>query len=184
MNSKITILNKIKFKPLLMDTIFSFAENRPFIFPYMIDIDPILKKSLKLSIEPINKKNNLSNDLNDNISTFISFRLLYEKAKETLLEQIKSNFIKEYEENRLKIDLNKNKSFSFIRFFAESIMKQIEKVEIPKDININYYEILSNLPKKGQLFEFVSDYLSIKNEIMFFYLPPSFIKIKKKEILV
>ena len=76
MNSKITILNKIKFKPLLMDTIFSFAENRPFIFPYMIDIDPILKKSLRLSIESINKKNNLSNDLNDNISTFISFRLL------------------------------------------------------------------------------------------------------------
>lgn len=148
MNSKITILNKIKFKPMLMDKIFTFAENRPFIFPYLIDIDPILKKSLKLSIEPINKKNNFSNDLNVNISKFISFRLLYEKVKETV-QQINSNFIKECEENLLKIDLYKNKSFSFIKLFAKNIMKQIEKAEMPKDININRYDILSNLPDEN-----------------------------------
>ena len=106
--------------------------------------------------------------------------MLYEKAKEISLEQLKNNFIKEYEENRFKIDSHKNESFSFLYLFAENIMKQIYEAEMPKDININCYSILSNLPKEKQLFEFINDYLSTKNEIILFYLPQTFVKTKKK----
>ena len=63
--SKILLFNKIKHKPLLFEKIFTYIRNRPFIFPYLIDNDLSLKNNLKEVMQPINKNNNLSNNLND-----------------------------------------------------------------------------------------------------------------------
>ena len=67
------ILNKIKHKPLLFDQIFTLVGIRPYIFPYLIDSDSIFKKHLKNTIEPMNKKNDLMKNINDNICKYTYF---------------------------------------------------------------------------------------------------------------
>jgi hypothetical protein len=89
------ILNKIKHKPILFNYIFLFIENRPIIFPYLIDKDPIFKQSLKHTIETMNKRNALSIDLNNNIYRFIFYRLLYEiNPNYLILKNIENYFEK------------------------------------------------------------------------------------------
>ena len=44
-SNKSSILNKIKHKPNLLFKIFPFVTNRPFILPYLIESDPLLKNS-------------------------------------------------------------------------------------------------------------------------------------------
>jgi hypothetical protein len=73
----ISILNKIKHKPTLLKFIFSFSDERPFIFPHIINKDQILKKNLKSAFSSLTKKNNISG-MNTIIYKFVSYRLLSE----------------------------------------------------------------------------------------------------------
>jgi hypothetical protein len=73
----ISILNKVKHKPTLLNFIFSFSDERPFIFPYIIKKDQILKKQLKNAFSSLRKDNNLS-EMNTIIYKFVSYRLLSE----------------------------------------------------------------------------------------------------------
>ena len=181
-SSKISLLNKIKHKPILLESIFSFVEKRAFIFPYLIDNDPILKRNLKNSIEPINKKNNLSININDNICKFITFRLLYQIDINKLLEQIKKIFIKEYNKKRLSPFFeNKDSPPSLFNYFADIIIEIFKKMKIPDNININQYNILLNLPNGKKMINFIKDYLSVQKEIILLYLPLFFVKIKREE---
>ncbi len=41
----LSILNKISNKPLLIESIFPFLDNRPSILPYLLDKDIYLKKN-------------------------------------------------------------------------------------------------------------------------------------------
>ena len=181
-SSKISLLNKIKHKPILFESIFSFVEKRAFIFPYLIDNDPILKCNLKNSIEPINKKNNLSININDNICKFITFRLLYQIDINKLLEQIKKIFIKEYNKKRLSPFFeNKDTPPSLFNYFTDIIIEIFKKMKIPNNININQYIILLNLPNGKKMINFIKDYLSVQKEIILLYLPLFFVKIKREE---
>ena len=71
------ILNKIKHKPLLLKNIFPFTDERPCIFPYLIDKDKLLKKGLKKSFVSLKKDNNIS-EINIIIFKYITYRLLFE----------------------------------------------------------------------------------------------------------
>jgi len=171
---KVLILNKIKHKPLLLNQIFTFVCNRPYIFPYLIDSDSILKKQLKNTIEPMNKKNDLMKDVNENICKYIIFRLLYETNINT--GEISDISLKNY---LLK---NITSEPSMINFFSEKIIQTFKKTEFPKNINIQLYKINQYLPSDEILINFFKDYLTNKNELILFYLPLINAKKEKDEI--
>ena len=75
---RILILNKIVHKQIIIEKIFPYALDRPFIFPYLINNDIILKSKLKNSFKSLKKKNSLSKEVNDIYYKFIFCRLLYE----------------------------------------------------------------------------------------------------------
>ena len=181
-NTKISILNKIKHKPLLFEHIFSFAQNRCFIFPYLISNDPILKHSLKKAMEPINKNNKLSYNLNDNITKFICYRLLSQIDIEILIKNIKKIFIEEYNKKKLNHFFeNKDDPPSLFYYFAVEIKKVFKTCSIQDKINISFSDILLNVPDGKKMVNFIKDYLSIQKEIILLYLPLTFMKIKKEE---
>ena len=171
---KLLILNKIKHKPIFLDQIFAFVCKRPYIFPYLIDSDSILKKNLKNTIEPMNKKNDLMKKVNDSIYKFISFRLLYETNINT----------GEIDDISLKNYLFKHISSepSMINYFSEKIIQTFKESKLPKNINIEKYIINQYLPSDEILINFLKDYLSNKNELVLFYLPLIYGKKEKDEI--
>ena len=167
------ILNKIKHKPLLFDHIFTLVGKRPYIFPYLINSDSILKKHLKNTIEPMSKKNNLKN-VNDNICKYISFRLLYETNINT--GEIEDIYLKNY------LFKNNFSEPSMINFFSEKIIQEFKERRLPKNINIDKKIIIQNLPSDEILINFLKDYLTNKNELVLFYLPLMYGKKEKVEI--
>ena len=170
---KLLILNRIKHKPILLDNIFSLVSRRPYIFPYLIDSDPILKKHLKNTIEPMNKKNNLMKNVNNNICKYISFRLLFEtniNTGEVDVISLKNNLI------------NNNSQPSMINFFLKKLISTFKASKIPKNINIDKSIIYNYLPSGEILINFLKDYLENKKEIILFYLPLMNAKKEKDEI--
>ena len=170
------ILNKIKHKPLLFDHIFTLVGKRPYIFPYLIDSDSILKKHLKNTIEPMNKKNDLKKNVNDNICKYISFRLLYETNINT--GKIDDISLKNYLFNNIFSEP------SMINFFSEKIIQTFKESRLPKNINIDKKIIFQHLPSDEILINFLKDYLTNKNELVLFYLPLMYGKKKKMKFLI
>ena len=112
-----TILNKIHHKPLIMEQIYSFTQNRPYILLHLITNDFSLKASLKDVFDHAKKDNYLSKDLNTNICFYKTYRKEYEQFKDKYNE-IKSNIFN-YNEKLISLiecptEKNKNGSFSEI----------------------------------------------------------------------
>ena len=59
----ISILIKIKHKPIILESIFSYAQNRVFIIIDQISRNKILKSSLKKTFDKSKKNNNLSPEI-------------------------------------------------------------------------------------------------------------------------
>ena len=133
-----SLLIKIKHKPIILEYIFSFAQNRAFVIIEQVSRDEILKSSLKKTFENSKKKNNLSLELNTNINKYMYYRKiledyqdLYKKTKNdfnnanTLLNNIvKKNIIKEKLFNNKEIidfmrvsTLNETKLISILFLF-------------------------------------------------------------------
>ena len=68
----ISILNRIKHKGLLLENVFPFGINRPFILPYLLNNDYILKLSMKESYKSLKTVNNFSDEINKYFYKFIS----------------------------------------------------------------------------------------------------------------
>ena len=81
-DKRIFILNKIKYKPIILEKIFSFSLNRPYILLNMISNDKILKEAMKKVFYNTKVKNQLSNELNNNLYNYIKYRKYYEKLIE------------------------------------------------------------------------------------------------------
>ena len=92
-NTYISILNKINHKPIIMENIYSFSQNRPYILLHLISNDLLLKSSMKNTFDNAKKVNNLSKDINDNINNYIFYRKILEILKEKT-EKIISNIFK------------------------------------------------------------------------------------------
>ena len=69
----ISILIKIKHKPIILESIFSFAQNRVFIIIDQISRNKILKSSLKKTFDNSKKNNYLSQEVNTNIEKYIYY---------------------------------------------------------------------------------------------------------------
>ena len=170
-SSKISVLNKIHHKPLLLEKIFSYASKRAFIFPYLIEKDRLLKKKLKHSLEQINKNNSLSNEFNDNIYEFIKYRLLYEIQYSEILSKIKNElvFLDYYDEeiNTVVSEIIP----SMIKNYKKLIKNIFLNNKKHENINISSKKLDLFLPSVEKLALFTRDYLSIQNEIVLFMLP-------------
>ena len=140
--NQVTILNKIKNKHILIEKIFSFVTNRPMIFQYLLDKDPILKLSIKNSYKSLKKSNQYSKDINKLFNKFIITRRMYEKDYTPYLTDI--DFL--------------------IPFFSTGLD------DLHNYINIFSY-IFNNYTINDEISSFIYDYFKIHKEIYLTYPP-------------
>ena len=188
-DKKISVLNKIKHKPILLDNIFPFIEKRAMIFPFLINSDLFLKEKIKPIIEPASVNNKLSKNINENICRFIFSRLLYEIKFESINNDIKNkiincsnedeSFIPSYIYNIITIDSNLNKCI--IKYICEKLTESLkQKINNIINIDVKYSNNLENFYKSNSYLDYINDYLNIQKEITLYHLPVE-IKIEKNE---
>ena len=127
-NNNPCLLNKINHKPIIMETIYSFSQNRPYMLFHLISNDIQLKSSLKNIFDNAKKVNTLSKELNHNIENYIIFRKLKERI-EMKFSELKSEISKFNEkinsaiqkpENELtKEEIKFQKEFDYIKYSLE-----------------------------------------------------------------
>ena len=161
-SNKSSILNKIKHKPNLLFKIFPFVTNRPFILPYLIESDPLLKNSLKKTLNNMKSKN-FSSELIDKIHQFMVYNLLQGITKDYFAKYIINSYFYEFECQK------DYESFSFLKNKKDYIIECLEEKPIPPNINIDYKIIKKHIPKRLIFNNFMNDYFS--NEIILFYIP-------------
>ena len=115
------ILQKINHKPLILEKIFSFSENRPFILITLISRSALLKENLKTIFNNVKLNNNLSLELNDNIKKYINYRKSIEKLVELFNDSINrfntQNIVNTLDNNFLnfKPDISKENNYSYLK---------------------------------------------------------------------
>jgi len=82
---RISILNKIKAKQLLLQTIFPFTYNRPMIIPYLLEKDLLLENSMKNLYKSLKKTTNFHPKL---IKYFIHSLISEKNIEKILLKNI------------------------------------------------------------------------------------------------
>jgi hypothetical protein len=86
-NKYTSILNKIAFKPLIMESIFPLLLNRPSILYHIISKDDILKKKLNKLFSDVKKKaNNLGDEFTTNLDFYSLIRIMNENLQKWLDE--------------------------------------------------------------------------------------------------
>ena len=103
------LLRKIRHKPIIMSSIYSFVQSRPYILYHLISKDLLLKSSLKSTFVNAKKDNDFSKELNENINHYKLYRGL--KDKLTIdLEELKQKIFNENE--KLNNIIQKPKRYS------------------------------------------------------------------------
>ena len=176
---KISILNRIKHKPILFDNIFPLIEKRPMFFPYLIDNDLILKEKLNPIIEPASINNKLSKNINDNICKFILSKLLYEINFEPIKKDIKDKIINHSNEDNSFLPTFfynfENIPFylkkSVIKYIFEKVTELLKKkVNSIINIDIKYSKAINNFYKSKNYINYIFDYMHIQKEMVLLHL--------------
>ena len=157
--NKIFILNKIKYKPVILESIYSFALKRPYIILDLISSDKNLKLQMKKIFDKSKVNNNLSPELNNNINLYIKYRNYLEKL------------IDKYNEE------NSNKNENIYKVLQRPTIEEnfFDNINVKSFIrnNLESYSILkkkSNLFKNDELFEILNNYIYQKNQKFLDYL--------------
>ena len=160
----ISILNKIKHKPTLLKFIFQFSDERPFIFPYIVNKDQTLKKNLKSAFSSLRKDNNLS-EMNTIIYKFVSYRLLSETIIYDWYDFYRGWNKDDPEWGIEDIDLlfEYDEKNSLIDYYNEILFGNFYKIKIDKNIHIEESIIKNYFPKAQKLKKFIKDYFSIRD---------------------
>ena len=103
------LLRKIRHKPIIMSSIYSFVQNRPYILYHLISKDLLLKSSLKAIFANAQKDNDFSKELNENINHYKLYRELKDKLTRDL-EELKPKIFNENE--KLNDIIQKPKRYS------------------------------------------------------------------------
>ena len=167
----ISILNKIKHKPILLQSIFPFTEERPFIFPYILRKDKYIKKDLKKAFSSLQKNNNIS-EMNIIIYKFVTYRLLSEtKITDYYYFYLNWNTREDwnfqdlnflFESNKIDGD-GYNKKDSLIDYYNEILIGNFYKEDKDKNIHIQKTTIEQYFPKGKKLKKFIEGYFSTKD---------------------
>ena len=157
--NKIFILNKIKHKPVILESIYSFALKRPYIILDLISSDKNLKLQMKKIFDKSKVNNKLSPELNNNINLYIKYRNYLEKL------------IDKYNEE------NSNKNENIYKVLQRPTIEEnfFDNINVKSFIrnNLESYSILkkkSNLFKNDELFEILNNYIYQKNQKFLDYL--------------
>ena len=118
-----SILNKIQHKPIIMESIYSFSQNRPYILLHLISNDDSLKSSLKDTFDNAKKNNNLSKEINININNYIAYRKIIEKLNEKH-EEIKTDIFKRNEKLNSLIQKSNDINEKNQKEFLDHIIKK------------------------------------------------------------
>ena len=102
--SNYCILNKIRHKPLLLESIFSFSSKKPYIIILLIQKDEALNIFYNKFFSNIKKNNDLSSELNFNIKSYQTYSNFYDNLKNDFSEKNENKII---ENKLLRINLNK-----------------------------------------------------------------------------
>ena len=134
-----SILNKIKFKPLIIEKIFSYSLNRSYALFELISNDLFLKRKLNTIFSNISQiKNKLNEEYNNNL-----LYLLFIKEIKIKLEQwIKEKQIKSISYNMIKYEIK----YSFIQYIYNlsiKYAKTFESTQITKN-NCKYSHFVLN----------------------------------------
>ena len=147
----ILILNKIKNKAIIFEYIQGFALHRHYILPYLIENDNILQKKLTV-LNNISKNNKLSSNLNNNLYTFLSDRMLYKIInKENIMND--NQYFDEIKEE------------SFIKTYQDRITYIYKKCKYYYNYNTSNIknDILEQfLPNDEDYAKFILDFLSLE----------------------
>ena len=176
----ISIFNKIKPKQILLQSIFPFTDERPFIFPYIINDDQNIKKNLTKAFSSLHKHNSIPG-MNTIIYKFVSYRLLSE-TKINDYYDLHLNWDEKQEWDFGDIDmLFGDKKKSLIEYLTDILMGNFIKNEKDPKINIKKEIIECYIPKGKQLSKFIKDYFSIKDTLFLPY--DSNFEVLTKELL-
>ena len=137
----INILNKIKHKPILLESIFSFVEKRFYIIINFISKDKTLKSDLKQFFDKTKRKNSLSKELNINIKKYIFYRKILEKNN--LKDIIEFKYTSHEFNHYLTQDINNNNKGKYVekdsprhnQKYKNEIYNFIAKYQINKNKN-------------------------------------------------
>lgn len=157
---RIYILNKIKYKPIILEKIFSFSLNRPYILLDMISNNKILKKSMKKVFDNTKVNNDLSEEFNNSLNNYIKYRKGYEKlvkkCDEIILNKNNDKYKSIEKPEFLEFDLNISRKFKKKKI---SLNVKTLKEEYP-----DLYEELIEFGEDDSLKLFL-EHLRDKNEI-------------------
>ena len=160
-NNKTFILNKIKHKPVILESIYSFAFKRPYIILDLISSDKNLKLQMKKIFDKSKVNNDLSPELNNNINLYIKYR--------NYLEKIIEKYNKE----------NSNKRESIYKALQRPIIEEnfFDNINVKSFIrkDLKSYSILKTKNNSFELFEL---YEELNNYI--YQGKPKFLEYLKK----
>ena len=145
--NKTFILNKIKHKPVILESIYSLALKRPYIILDLISSDKNLKLQMKKIFDKSKVNNDLSPELNNNINLYIKYRNYLEKLNDKFNEE------------------NSNKSENIYKVLQRRTIEEnfFDNINVKSFIrnDLESYSVLkkkSNLFKNDELFEVLNNY--------------------------
>ena len=173
-NQYISILNKIRYKPYIIETLFPYLLNRPSILDSIISNDNILKKKLNSLFSNVKRKSNkLGQEFTMSLETYSLIREML-NSLEKLFQEIKT---KPITYNFLRNDLN----YSYINYlksqlkilFFNFIYRCLDDIEMTKGLIKDYYStleysILSYIPSDYEylnMIEIMNENSMTKNKI-------------------
>ena len=139
---KISILNKIKNKPLIIEKIFPFTIKRLSILYDLIRIDNILKAKLNNIFSDVPKyKNSLPEEFQNNLILYPNIEKIYNELNKCYNKLKKNSYTYTYIKDKL--------NFSFIGYIFNQLIanKKLKKINIEslKGILFDFYSTLPNI---------------------------------------
>ena len=142
----INILNKIKNKPLIIERLFSYTLNRPYILCHLISNDNHLKDKLNNLFTNVNKtKNNLGEEFCQNLITYSNIKEIINIIEELLKKKDTKPLTYTYIKNNLEYSYMNSLYTYLIKSKKIKKIKNLVNEELLKKIFLEYYSILKNI---------------------------------------
>ena len=133
----ISILRKVKHKPIIIEFIFSFIKYNTYILFELIEKDKILASSINSCFKSVKKNNNLSQTINYNFKILLFYKIF----KEYILDYSPSDIFSYDKQNFSK----KNTDPSFINYKLKFILER-DSLNIPEnEISNIYYQTVKGM---------------------------------------
>ena len=146
-NKYISILRKVKHKPIIIEFIFSFIKYNTYILFELIEKDKILASSINSFFKSVKKSKKLSQTINYNIKILLFYKIF----KEYILDY-SPNDIYSYDEQNFS---KKNTDPSFINYKLKYILEETlerDSLDIPEnEISNIYYQTVKGMRRNISL---------------------------------